>query len=56
MFRILRSIIVEQTEMGDLLYVSPEGNSFYASTHQSIDRKGNQDFNFIRKSEFVIYL
>jgi hypothetical protein len=50
MFRILRSIIVEQTEMGDLLYVSPEGNSFYASTHQSIDRKGNQDFNFIRKS------
>jgi hypothetical protein len=50
MFRILRSIIVEQADLEDLLYVSPRGNSFYASSHQSIDRKGNRDFDFIRQS------
>ena len=50
MFQILRSMIVEQADMEDLLYVSPRGNSFYASSHQSIDRKGNQDFDFIRQA------
>jgi hypothetical protein len=50
MFQILRSIIVEQADMEDLLFVSPQGDSFYASTHQSIDRLGNQNFNVIRRA------
>jgi hypothetical protein len=50
MFQILRSIIVEQSDKEDLLYVSPRGNSFYASSHQSIHRKGNKDFDFIRQA------
>ena len=50
MFQILRSIIVEQADMEDLLFISPEGDSFYASTHQTIDRMGNRNFNFIRSA------
>lgn len=50
MLQTLRSIIAEQSDREDLLYISPRGNSFYASSHQSIDRKGNKDFDFIRQS------
>ena len=48
MFGILRSIIVEQGNHDNLLFLTPENDVFYATSHQTFDRLGNKDYETIR--------
>lgn len=48
LFEILKSVIIEQVNHEDLLFLTPNNKTFYSSSHNSIDRLGNQDYNTIR--------
>jgi hypothetical protein len=44
----LKSIIIEQVDHENLLFLTPNNETFYSSVHNSIERLGNQDYETIR--------